>query len=56
MLRPIYDDIENGEDQKRRCENKYKKRDLDNDRRNYIVKCKNIYKLLDDSKRAYCSA
>ena len=42
--------------EKRKERRKYKKSNLESDRQNYIVKCKTIYKLLDDSKRAYYSS
>ena len=42
--------------EKRHCERKYKPINLENDRENYTVKKKTIYKQLDDSKRAHHSS
>ena len=54
---PWYNDhIREAKREKRLCERKYKKSNLERDRQNYIVKCKTIYKLLDYSKRAYYSS
>ena len=50
---PCYNDQRN---KKNSCERKYKRTNLENDKQNYIVKCKTSYKLLDDSKRTYYSS
>ena len=52
MRRSNNDNDEEVKREKICCEKKHKKSNLENERHNYIVKCKTLYKLLGDSKSA----